>query len=83
MQNLCISHYHAHEKRRQSDYNDNQNVECRIWDKDGIVGFLHSPLGFLAFALNLTKKIAEMILSGNEKKMLPDYIEKGLLWLAK
>lgn len=26
---------------------------------DGIVGFLHSPLGFLAFALNLTKKIAE------------------------
>ena len=27
MQNLCISHYHAHEKRRQSDYNDNQNVE--------------------------------------------------------
>ena len=26
---------------------------------DGIVGFLHSSLGFLAFALNLTKKIAE------------------------
>ncbi len=23
---------------------------------DGIVGFLHSPLGFLAFALNLIKK---------------------------
>lgn len=24
-----------------------------------------------------------VILSGNEKEMLPDYIEKGLLWLAK
>lgn len=26
---------------------------------DSIVGFLYSPLGFLAFAFNLTKKIAE------------------------
>ena len=24
-----------------------------------------------------------VILSGNEKEMLPDYIEKGLSWLAK
>ena len=62
MQNLCISHYHAHEKRRQSDYNDNQNVECGSRDMDSIVGFLYSPLGFLAFAFNLTKKIAEKVL---------------------
>ena len=46
-------------KRRQSDYNDNQNVECGSRDMDSIVGFLYSPLGFLAFAFNLTKKIAE------------------------
>ena len=32
---------------------------------------------------NKTDFMYSVILSGNEKKMLPDYIEKGLLWLAK
>lgn len=32
---------------------------------------------------NKTDFMYSVILSGNEKKMLPDYIEKGLSWLAK
>ena len=32
---------------------------------------------------NKTDFMYSVILSGNERKMLPDYIEKGLLWLAK
>ena len=32
---------------------------------------------------NKTDFMYSVILSGNEKKMLPNYIEKGLLWLAK
>lgn len=32
---------------------------------------------------NKTDFMYSVILSGNEVKMLPDYIKKGLLWLAK
>ena len=32
---------------------------------------------------NKTDFMYSVVLSGNEEKMLPDYIKKGLLWLAK
>lgn len=32
---------------------------------------------------NKTDFMYSVILSGNEEKMLPDYIKEGLLWLAK
>lgn len=32
---------------------------------------------------NKTDFMYSVVLSGNEEKMLPDYIRKGLLWLAK
>lgn len=36
-----------------------------------------------ATSKNKTDFMYSVILSGNEEKMLPDYIKKGLLWLAK